>query len=170
MYPRISVIIPVFNDSKGLEETLNALLQQNYPEQFFEIIVVDNCSTDNTFEKAKSLTGQHSGRIKILQERRVKGSYAARNKGLRAARGNLVCFVDANVTMGSNYLRNIENLFQNAPVDYLGCSVKIYSDHSTKKEKLSISKGTSKTGNLPRLVACRSKGQLLTGSGPSTPD
>ena len=49
----ISVIIPVYNDSHGLRDTLESLITQNYPPENFEVIVADNGSTDNTLDVAK---------------------------------------------------------------------------------------------------------------------
>ena len=50
MYPSVSIIIPVYNDPFGLKETLDCLVTQVFPKDQYEIIVIDNGSTDSTFE------------------------------------------------------------------------------------------------------------------------
>ena len=50
--PLISIIVPVYNQPQGINDTLESLLKLDYPQDRIEIIVVDNGSTDNTFEKA----------------------------------------------------------------------------------------------------------------------
>jgi len=131
----ISVIIPVFNDPEGLEETLHALLAQDYPEERFEIIIADNGSTDSTFEKAQSFNRKYPGRIKIVQEDRITGSYAARNKAISHAKGTILCFIDANVIMSNDFIGAIDDHFNKNKVDYLGCNVRIISNYDTLTSK-----------------------------------
>jgi glycosyltransferase involved in cell wall biosynthesis len=135
MGPHISVIIPVFNDSRGLKKTIDALLHQNYPKELFEIIVVDNGSTDSSCEQAKSMAARHPDRIRVLIESTLRGSYAARNKGIIASRGVLICFIDANVIMSPDFLGKIDDRFKAGSVDYLGCDVRIFSNHETLSSK-----------------------------------
>ncbi len=128
MSPRISVIIPVYNDPEGLRETIASTLTQAYPEELYEIIVVDNGSTDATFDTAAELTRQHPGRIRLLQENAVRGSYAARNKGIEHANGGIMCFLDSDSTIRNDYLSHIDSLFHDGNIDYVGCEVKIHSE------------------------------------------
>ncbi len=85
---KYSVIIPAYNAERTLANTLQALLQQTIPREEYEIIVVDDGSTDKTGEIARAL----ADRV-IHQENR--GPAAARNAGVHAARGDIVLFTDA---------------------------------------------------------------------------
>ena len=125
MKPSISIIIPVYNDSSGLKDTLDCLVTQVFPKDQYEIIVVDNGSTDNTSEIGNKYAGQFDGTIRFILENKVQGSYAARNKGIEAARGELLIFLDANITLDSDYIEKVNNRFSNLNVDYLGCNVKM---------------------------------------------
>ena len=95
MKPKVTVIVPVYNNESGLEALLNALLDQSYPPQLFEIIIIDNGSGDKTLEIAKSFEANNTDRIKVLIEDRIQGSYAARNKGLAAAQGDIIAMTDS---------------------------------------------------------------------------
>lgn len=85
----VSVIIPVYNDAARLKLCLEALRQQTLPSSLYEIIVVDNASTDNVAD----VTDQFP-QVKLLTESRP-GSYAARNLGIAQAAGEIIAFTDA---------------------------------------------------------------------------
>jgi glycosyltransferase involved in cell wall biosynthesis len=87
--PTISVIVPVWNDEKRIGQCIDALQRQTLRADLFEIIVVDNGSTDST----ASVVARHPNII-LLREPQP-GSYAARNRGLAHARGEYVAFTDA---------------------------------------------------------------------------
>ena len=56
----------------------------------------------------------------------IQSSYAARNKGIKAAKGNLICFIDSDMTVKNNYLTDVSDYFDNNRIDYLGCNVKLF--------------------------------------------
>ena len=87
--PYISVIIPVYNDSQRLQLCLAALENQSYPKDSYEVIVIDNNSTDNV----KKIVNNCSQAIYAFKK--TKGSYAARNKGISLARGEVLAFTDS---------------------------------------------------------------------------
>jgi len=97
--PYVSVIIPVYNDSGRIGKTINALLQQDYPEELYEIIVVDNGSTDNS----KSIVSSFP--VKLIEESTCKGSYAARNKGLSVAKGKIIAFTDSDCVPSQGWIK-----------------------------------------------------------------
>src|ERR1041385_8126335 len=85
----VSVIIPVWNDPERLTKCLDALRKQTYPAHSYEIIVVDNGSAVPVDRVVASY-----GHARVVHEQRV-GSYAARNSGLKVARGQVIAFTDA---------------------------------------------------------------------------
>ena len=95
--PRVSVIIPVFNDADRLRICLEALESQTFADPF-EIIVVDNDSSDEPDAVVAS-----SPRAQLLREPR-RSSYAARNRGAAAARGEVLAFIDSDCIPGPDWL------------------------------------------------------------------
>ena len=125
MKPKISVIIPVYNDPEGLRVTLESLVAQDFPRTEFEIIVVDNGSTDHTREIAATYAAAYPDLVIAVEENEIQSSYAARNKEIRVSRGQVLCFVDANMSVEQDYLAKVDRLFASGCVDYVGFSVKM---------------------------------------------
>lgn len=90
--PLISVIMPCFNAAPYVEEAVRSVLDQTYPG--VELIVVDDGSTDKSPEIVARLSGEYAGRLTQVAQDNA-GPYAARNHGLRLAKGEFVAFLDA---------------------------------------------------------------------------
>ncbi|MGA1871247.1 MAG: glycosyltransferase family 2 protein [bacterium] len=86
----VSVIIPTYNRAKLLDEAIKSVLEQTYKN--FEIIVVDDCSTDNTEEIVKKIKDT---RIRYIRHEENHGGSAARNTGIKAAKGDYIAFHDS---------------------------------------------------------------------------
>jgi glycosyltransferase involved in cell wall biosynthesis len=104
---RISVIVPVRNGKAHLPRCLEALSRSDYAN--FEVIVVDDCSTDCTPQIA-----EHYG-ARCLCTRRTMGPGGARNLGAQSADGEILAFVDADVVMPPGALRRIAENFERDP-------------------------------------------------------
>ena len=87
--PFVSVIVPAYNDTENLALCLGALAEQTHPADGLEVVVVDNGST----EDVRSLVARYPG-FRYEFEDRV-GSYAARNKGIEASKGEILAFTDS---------------------------------------------------------------------------
>jgi GT2 family glycosyltransferase len=89
----VSIIIPAYNSRNVLQETLISLLNQNYPSEQYEIVVIDDASTDDT----KSLFENSGifGKIKYIKHSKNLGRSSARNTGILNASGDIIIFLDA---------------------------------------------------------------------------
>jgi glycosyltransferase AglE len=118
--PFVSVIIPVFNDAEALALTLTALQQQTYPATRFEVIVVDNASTDDTV----AVIG-HFPAVQLLYEHQYLGSpYSCRNRGLEVAQGEIIAFLDATCEPVPRWLEAAVAAFAQTGADLVGGRVK----------------------------------------------
>lgn len=88
----ISIVIPVYNTEKYLEETMTCIIEQTMRD--IEIICINDASTDNSLQILENLADKDS-RIKIINNRSNQGAAAARNIGLDKAQGEYICFLDA---------------------------------------------------------------------------
>ena len=122
----ISVVIPVYNDSKGLTDTLDSLVAQNFPKENFEIIISDNGSSDNTLDRAEMFAKKYPELIHIVVEDNIKSSYAARNKGIKVSKGSIIAFVDTDMSVDKDWLSRIFSSLEKYRADYLACKVEIY--------------------------------------------
>ena len=96
----ISVIVPCYNSESFIKNCLNLLINQNFNKSF-EIIIVDDASNDKTVEIIKSYN--HSN-IKLYFLEKNSGPSAARNLGLKKARGKYVFFLDVDDSISNNIL------------------------------------------------------------------
>ncbi len=111
----ISVIIPAYNAEKTISSCLEALnRQQNIDPSEFEVIVVDDGSTDNTKDIC-----QHFNNVTYLWQAGPKGASTARNSGLNVAQGDIICFTDADCEPTPTWLYNLSQPFADSEIS--GC-------------------------------------------------
>jgi glycosyltransferase involved in cell wall biosynthesis len=95
----ISVIIPVYKDPQGIKDTLESLHNQTLPRTKYEIIVVNDGGDKDTRNTALTFSG-----VDVIDVVPNKGSYNARNTGINRAHGEYFAFVDADITVPTNWL------------------------------------------------------------------
>ena len=115
----ISFIIPVFNGQSTIERCIDSITRIGLTEDQFEIIVIDDCSTDNTLEVLDGLANAHPN-IFVIAQKVNKKPGGARNVGLTQAKGKYIMFVDADdeVEIG---LKNALSYVVSVGVDILLC-------------------------------------------------
>lgn len=130
--PVVSVIIPVYNDPERLKTCLQALEEQTYPKDSYEVIVVDNGSDESIesivteFKQARASFEAH------------RGSFIARNKGISLARGDVIAFIDSDCIPAPDWIeRGVANLLRVPNCGIVGGKVEFFfqdSDHPTVAE------------------------------------
>ncbi len=88
---QVSIIIPMYNAEQFIEETLRSVLKQTY--QLFEVLVVDDCSTDRSLEMAQRFRAKDD-RVKIIGLSKGVGAAGARNVAIDSAQGRYIAFLD----------------------------------------------------------------------------
>lgn len=88
----VSIITPTYNASKFIEETINSVIHQSY--ECWELIIIDDCSTDNTVQTIKNFIKKDK-RIHLIQNEKNLGPALTRNKGIKFASGAYVAFLDS---------------------------------------------------------------------------
>lgn len=131
--PKISVIIPVFNEEKFLSRCLRSLLSQNLDESSYEIIVINDASEDNTI----NILNKYLDNIKLITNDTNIGLAASLNKGINASKGKFIVRVDGDDYVHEQYL-NILCLFLelNNDIDAVACDYYLIDDKQNTMEKL----------------------------------
>lgn len=129
---KISVIIPVHNASKYLTNCINSFLSNSYDN--FELIIVDDNSTDNSVDICKSF---NNSKIRIFQNVCNNGVSSARNLGISYATGNIITFCDADDMVSIDYFASIDKNFdENCFIAFNYCHL-----YFNCKQNISVSLG-----------------------------
>ena len=96
----VSVIVPAYNASGIICKCIEALLKLNYPKNKLELIIVDNNSSDETLQLIKKYP------VILETENKIQSSYAARNKGILKATGEIIAFTDSDCIVDPEWIRN----------------------------------------------------------------
>src|SRR5271154_1000419 len=104
---KITIILCTFNRSRSLAKALESAAKSKVPDSVeWEVLVVDNNSRDETCAVVEKLCRQHPGRFRYLFEPR-QGLCQARNSGIREAEGDILAFMDDDVTVEPTWLQNL---------------------------------------------------------------
>ncbi len=103
----VSVVVPTRNRAASLKQSLRSLLEQDYPSECFEIVVVDNGSTDDTTQLVMEEAQKIDHPTVHLVHEETRGLNRARNAGVVAASGDPICFVDDDVEAPPGWLREV---------------------------------------------------------------
>ncbi len=118
--PAISVIIPMYNAEKYIGECLDSILAQTFTD--FEVIVVDDCSKDNSAKVVESYIPKFNGKLQLVRlEVNSGGAAVPRNTGLKIARGKYVFFMDSDDTIIEDAFEGLYSIAENLHVDFLHC-------------------------------------------------
>jgi glycosyltransferase involved in cell wall biosynthesis len=127
--PLVSIIIPVYNSSSFLAETIQSAIVQTWPNK--EIIIVDDGSTDNSVEIAKKFEGNY---ISVVRQEN-QGASAARNHGLRKANGKYIQYLDADDLLSPQKIELQVNVLEKHPFCVaIGPSIHFYSKNGQVSE------------------------------------
>ena len=120
--PSVTVIIPCFNEETWIGQTITSCMNQNYPPDKLEVIVVDDCSTDNSVAKIKETIDRISqaegarmhirDRLSYIVQEKNAGKRAALCRGVDVAKGEFVVFVDSDSFLDSYAVRNLVQPFK----------------------------------------------------------
>lgn len=126
--PAVSVVVPTYNRAHLLGRSIRSVLNQTY--QDFEIIVIDDASTDNTEELIMSLGNEQ---IRYIRHEKNKGAAAARNTGIKAARGSFIAFQDSDDEWLPEKLEKQMKVFKTSQEEVGMVYSDMWRQHGTKK-------------------------------------
>lgn len=128
---KVSVLIAARNEAEKIHLTINDIIAQNYPKELFELIIVDDHSTDNTSEIISSYANMG---VKLIQlnESQALNSYKKKAiaKAIELANGELMVATDADCRMGKNWLHHIVSLYEEKNYNLISSPVVYYEEKS----------------------------------------
>lgn len=147
MVARVSIITPCFNAQEYLDKTISSVILQTHKN--WELIIVDDCSTDNSLKIINKYLNQDS-RISVIKSPIRLGAARARNKAINAAKGRYLTFLDADDYWGVNFLRRSLKCIENNAFIYSR-----YNIVSKDCKYLSTTKVTSEVNKDKLLKGCQ---------------
>jgi biofilm PGA synthesis N-glycosyltransferase PgaC len=157
--PFVSIVVPAYCEATVIEGTLEALLALDYPE--FEIVVVDDASTDRTAELVRRRVVP-GGRVRLLEKRVNEGKAMALNDAIPTTRGEIVLIVDADIRPRPDVLRHMVGHFRDGRVAAVAGNPQV-ANTRTLLAKVQATEFASIVSVLRR--AQRVWGRILTVSG-----
>jgi cellulose synthase/poly-beta-1,6-N-acetylglucosamine synthase-like glycosyltransferase len=119
-HPKVSIIIPAYNEEKTIEVCIQSLLGLTYPKNRYEILIVDNNSTDDTPQIIQKYE------VLYLREKNQSPA-AARNLGIKKAKGEIIAFIDADCVADKNWLINLIKGFNtNTKIAGVGGKIRVF--------------------------------------------
>ncbi len=127
---KLSIIVPVYNmaaDDK-LEFCMKSLIEQNLED--YEIIAVDDCSTDDSLSILKEFEKDYPGKIKVIHSEVNKHQGGAKNIGIKAAQGDFIGFIDADDWIDPDMFRLMLEKADETGADMVGCDLNLVDEHT----------------------------------------
>ena len=116
--PAISVIIPMYNTEKYITQCLESVAGQTFKD--YEVIVIDDCSTDNSVAIVEGLASSFEGRLQLIKLKKNNGSPGIpRNKGLKQSKGKYIIFLDSDDMFIDTALEELFNIAEETQADVL---------------------------------------------------
>lgn len=159
---KVSVIIPVYNAGKYIENCLESVLAQTLKD--IEIICVNDGSVDNSFALLKEFAGKDK-RLKVINNVENAGVTKSRNIGLEASLGEYIFFIDSDDWIGIDFIENLYRLACEFEVDaVLGAMTLVWKERSEERPnrlKEGLYTGKTKINSLQNIYDIDNKDQLL---------
>jgi len=121
--PLISILIPAYNEGKVVSDSIEAMLNLDYPQ--YELIIINDGSSDDTYQRALKYKGRHGNAIIKIVNKANSGKADSLNRGLEVATGELVVSVDADSKLGSDTLKSLTRHFNDPTVGAVAGNVKV---------------------------------------------
>ena len=147
---QLSVIVPVYNmaEEGKLNYCMDSLVNQTIGD--YEIIAVDDASTDNSLEILRSYEAKHPGKVRVLTYPDNRRQGGAKNKGLRAAAGDWIGVIDSDDWVTPDYYEKLLAKARETGADVVGCDYSLVTEHSYSVGKIVQNNTPEQTGKLDR--------------------
>ena len=136
LQPTVTVVVPMFNEGKGIRKTLESLLALEYPSGRLDITVVDDCSTDDSFRHAQEIARRSNGRVRVLRNPRNMGKRRSINRAVLASSAEIIVSVDSDVIVDKAAVRHMVARFTRPEIAAVGGKIDIGNKHDNWLTKM----------------------------------
>lgn len=145
---KLSIIVPVYNMAaeNKLEYCMESLLNQTITD--YEIIAVDDASTDNSLEILQEFEKQYPDKVKVIASKENHHQGGARNLGIQAARGEFIGMMDSDDWAAPDMYEKLLKKAEAAGADVVGCDYSLVSEHTMEPGQIVHVNSTAQTGML----------------------
>jgi len=138
--PMVTAIIPMFNEGAAIKETLQSILDSDYPADKLQVICVDDCSTDDSYQQASEVAKRSNGRLKILRNRTNMGKRRSIIRATREAASEIIVSVDSDVVIDANAVRQLMRRFTSDKIAAVGGWVDVRNKHENWLTRMQVVK------------------------------
>jgi N-acetylglucosaminyltransferase len=152
--PTITVVVPLFNEGRSIYDTIVSLVNLEYPQDKLEVTVVDDCSTDDSYEWAMKAAAEH-GNVRVIRNPVNMGKRKGINAAVRASKAEIIVSVDSDVIVFPTALRELVARFTTPQVAAVGGRVHVSNPNDNWLTRLQTIKyyfGQEHLKNLERSL------------------
>ncbi|MDQ3366328.1 MAG: glycosyltransferase [Myxococcota bacterium] len=118
--PTVTAVIPMFNEGIAIKETLQSLLDSTYPHPKLEVVCIDDCSTDDSYELAREVARTSGGRLRVIRNRMNMGKRRSIIRAVRESDREIVVSVDSDVVVDKQAIRQLVRRFTSDRIAAVG--------------------------------------------------
>lgn len=155
--PTVTVVTPMFNEGRGIYDTVRSLMQQDYPAHKLSMVVVDDCSRDDSVEWAQRAAALFPGRVRVIQNQVNMGKRRGINRAVAAAESEIIVSVDSDVVVAEDAVRQLVARFTDDDIAAVGGRVNVINPHDnwlTRMQAIKYHYGYVYLKNLERAFQC----------------
>jgi N-acetylglucosaminyltransferase len=152
--PTITIVVPLFNEGRSIYDTIVSLVNLDYPKDKLEVTVVDDCSTDDSYEWAQKAAAEHTN-VTVLRNPHNMGKRMGINNAVRASKAEIIVSVDSDVIVFPTALRELVAGFVSPQVAAVGGRVHVSNPNAnwlTRLQTIKYYYGQEHLKNLERGV------------------
>jgi len=138
--PTVTAVIPMFNEGSAIKETLQSLLDSDYPADKLSIICIDDCSTDDSYEQAREIAKKSGGRLKVIRNRTNQGKRRSIIRATREAESEIIVSVDSDVVVDADAVRQLTRRFTDDKIAAVGGWVDVRNKQENWLTRMQVTK------------------------------
>src|SRR5262245_49474103 len=137
--PTVTAVIPMFNEGVAIKETLQSLLDSDYPRGKLDVICIDDCSSDDSYDHAREVARKSGGRLRVVRNRVNLGKRRSIIRAVRESEASeIIVSVDSDVVVDRDAVRQLVRRFTDERIAAVGGWVDVRNKHQNWLTKMQV--------------------------------